>query len=249
MAVPPELNVKGRPPGPNREGGPDARKRPISTVSVNAPHVGRSTERIRVVLEENGCQPRGSGQRFRSRCPVHESHGLTLAVSQGRSGAVVKCHAQCETSEILAALGLCWDDLFDQPRERRPEWRPRRRPADDPMAELKRVLERAMLIINTRSAQHAYRERCPMPALSADERVELAEWASQEEADAHYWRVLARWAALACDEAYVREAYAQRAKWLRTGKWSDRPSHEQDMVLMTRAEDLAAAAAAEVPAA
>jgi hypothetical protein len=76
------------------------------------------------------------------------------------------------------------------------------------------------------------------PALSAAERLELAEWGSQQDADLHYWRTLARFAALACDETYVRQAYAQRAKWLRTGKRDDKPSYEQTMVLMTRQEDL-----------
>ena len=77
------------------------------------------------------------------------------------------------------------------------------------------------------------------PTLSVDERVALAEWGCQVDADAHYWRTLARWAALACDESYVRQAYTARGRWMAAGKQGDRPSHEQFMVLMTRAEDLA----------
>jgi len=204
-----------------------------------APDRGRGVERLRLALEEYGCRPRGSAQRFRATCPVHESHGSpTLAVSQGRSGALVKCHAQCETGDVLAALRLTWDDTFDQPREHPDEWRPNRRPAADPMAELKRVLRRSVSIINTRSAQQAYRERCPMPEIPAADRVALAEWGSRRDADEHYWRVMARRAALACDEKFVREAYAAWAKWLRTRNPDDKPGHEQLAVLLVRAEDL-----------
>src|ERR1035441_10359798 len=78
---------------------------------------GDATERIRVALEEHDCRPRG-GAKLRARCPVHESHGPTLAVGQGRAGAVMYCHAQCNTRGILDAIGLCMDDMFDEPRQR-----------------------------------------------------------------------------------------------------------------------------------
>src|ERR1039458_6860590 len=77
---------------------------------------GDAVERIRKALEEHDCRPRG-GTKLRARCPVHESHGPTLAVSQGRAGAVIYCHAQCATRDILDAIGLCMDDLFDEPRQ------------------------------------------------------------------------------------------------------------------------------------
>lgn len=214
-----------------------------ATIHIPAPgeprHGGRAVERIREALEAHGSRCHGPVTRFRAACPVHESHGtLTLAVSQGRTGALVKCHAQCETPEVLAALGLAVADLFDAPREAKPDWRQARTLPPDPFDGLKRVLRRSAMLINLGATQAAYRTAHPVPEVPADERVALAEWASQQDADRHYWRVMARRAALATDEAYVRGAHAQRAEWLRTGRYEDRPSPEQDVVLALRAEDL-----------
>jgi hypothetical protein len=184
---------------------------------------GDGLARLREALEEHACHPRGSDISLRARCPVHGSRGPTLAVSQGRAGALVKCHAQCATADVLTALGLSWDDLFDEPRERRADWAPRpRQPEPGPGG----VLIRALGIIGLREWHRAF----PLlPRLSAQERVELAEWGSQRDADAHYWRTLARYAALASDEDYIRRAYA-----LPPGQ----RTHEQNIVLMTRREDL-----------
>jgi hypothetical protein len=209
---------------------------PIVTDGTGKRQDGRAVERIREALEDFGSRVHGSAVRFRAVCPVHESHGSpTLAVSQGRSGALVKCHAQCETADILAALGLTMDDLFDQPRDRAASWRAWRRPPPDALDGLRRELGYAVHVMNLR-----YHEaRTPKgPALSADDRLELAEWGEKQDQDAHYWRTLAKLAALATDEAYVREAYAQRAKWLRTRKREDKPGYQQDMTLLTRHEDL-----------
>lgn len=201
---------------------------------------GRGMETLWAAVLEYGCQPRGSLVRFRCVCPAHESHGsLTMAAAQGRRGATFWCHAGCLQAEILAELGLAWSDVFDQDRERTPDWRPRPRRTEDPVAELRRVLTRAVSMINAKAAQEAWRKRHPaVPSLSADERIALAEWAEKRDQDAHFWRVWARWCLLACDEKYVREAYEQRALWLRTGKFSDKPSDEQSIVLNIRVEDL-----------
>jgi hypothetical protein len=202
---------------------PAKAKSPASVTLAGHFARGSAVERIRGALE-------GYGSR------IHESHGSpTLAVSQGRPGALVKCHAACDTADVLAALGLTWEDMFDQPRERERGWSPRWLPEPTPLAEFKRALRRAVDLMNL-----VYHEaRTPKgPALSAAERLELAEWGEKQDQDAHYWRTLARFAARACDENYVRAAYAQWTEWLRTGKWDDKPSYEQTMVLVTRAEDL-----------
>jgi hypothetical protein len=187
---------------------------------------GAAMERIREELEEHGCQPRGSNIKLRARCPVHGSRGGTLAVSQGRIGALIHCFAQCETEDVLAALGLSAQDMHDEPRESKTDWRPRPRPATGP-EQVARVIVRALGIVMLRDAIAATPKG---PPLSADERLELAEWDSQQDADAHYWRTVARYAALACDEGYVRQAYADLA--------ARRATHEQVAVLVTRAGDL-----------
>jgi hypothetical protein len=209
---------------PRREGGaPDAANVKATVIQPAA--------KLRQALEEYGCQPRGSGLKLRARCPVHGSRGGTLAVSRGQRGAVVYCHAGCETTDVLAAIGLCWDDLFDEPLEAKNTWRPRC-PAVSPGAA---VIVRALEILALRDGMAAGVQL--MPLLSPDDRVAWAEQATAQEADAHHWRTLARYAALACDEDYVRQAHAARRAWL---AGADRkPTDEQFMVLQTRAEDLA----------
>jgi hypothetical protein len=171
---------------------------------------------------------------MRARCPVHGSHGPTLAVSQGKAGAVVKCHAQCETTDVLAAIGLSMRDLYDEPRETG-QWPTRvTTRAPSPYEQVGRVLARAAVILATAEAmQDTARLR---PQLTPDERVAHAEWASQEEARHHYWATLARWAALATDRRYVRQAYRDVAAWQE--RRGPHPVWEQFMVLLFRKQDL-----------
>jgi hypothetical protein len=48
-----------------------------------------------------------------ARCPAHDDRRESLSIAQGDDGtALVKCHAGCHTSAILAVLGLKMADLF-----------------------------------------------------------------------------------------------------------------------------------------
>lgn len=185
---------------------------------------GDALARVRQAAEEHDCRPYGDGAGFRARCPVHGSRGLTLSVSQGRVGALITCFAGCEKNDVLAALGLSWDDAFDEPRQRSsPAWRPSqiRRPATA-ISRLIEVVTRAVSIINLRTELEAAEPRKP---LTAEQRIILAEEGCRRDADDHYWRTLARWHALASDDAYIRRARATRP-WTR--------SHEQHAVLLIR---------------
>lgn len=71
----------------------------------------------------------GRGPRWRAICPAHESRHRTrtLAVFEADDGRVlVKCHAGCDVSSIVGALGLDLADLFPPkpvdhaPRVRKP---------------------------------------------------------------------------------------------------------------------------------
>jgi hypothetical protein len=54
-----------------------------------------------------------SGNRWSARCPAHEDRNASLSISQtGDGAALLKCHAGCDTSEILVAIGLGLRDLF-----------------------------------------------------------------------------------------------------------------------------------------
>jgi putative DNA primase/helicase len=44
------------------------------------------------------------GGWWRCRCPVHASHGPTLALRDGEHGLIVKCWAGCDSRDVLAML-------------------------------------------------------------------------------------------------------------------------------------------------
>ncbi|PLS83446.1 MAG: hypothetical protein CYG60_21995, partial [Actinobacteria bacterium] len=62
--------------------------------------------RLEGVKESNGS--------WMALCPAHEDREPSLSVAEGEDGRVlVKCFAGCETSEIVAGLGLEIKDLFE----------------------------------------------------------------------------------------------------------------------------------------
>src|SRR5262245_27504921 len=53
------------------------------------------------------------GKGWSARCPAHDDRRASLGIAQGDDGtALVKCHAGCDTSAILAAVGMKLADLF-----------------------------------------------------------------------------------------------------------------------------------------
>jgi hypothetical protein len=51
-----------------------------------------------------------------AHCPAHDDKKRSLHISAGRNGdTVMKCHAGCETGDVLAAKGLTLADLFSEP--------------------------------------------------------------------------------------------------------------------------------------
>lgn len=66
------------------------------------------------VLERLEAVKRSSGG-WMARCPAHEDRTPSLAVSEGREGILLNCHAGCPTENVVAALGLEMGDLFYEP--------------------------------------------------------------------------------------------------------------------------------------
>lgn len=87
-----------------------------------------------------------SGDAWSVRCPAHEDQHASLSVSAGDDGTcLVKCHAGCDTSAVLAAFGLTLADLFPAKaastpvRKSRPKASgPSFRTANDAVADLER---------------------------------------------------------------------------------------------------------------
>lgn len=64
-----------------------------------------------------GVKQTGPG-RWICRCPAHEDKSPSLSIRETAEGRVLlHCFAGCETSDVLAALGLEFGDLFDKPLE------------------------------------------------------------------------------------------------------------------------------------
>lgn len=61
------------------------------------------------------------GNSARCICPAHADKKPSLSISKGNKGTVLHCMAGCETGDILAAVGMTWQDLYEEDKE--PEWR------------------------------------------------------------------------------------------------------------------------------
>ena len=74
---------------------------------------------------------RREGKKWRAKCPVHRSNGLTLAIYADTDSVGVYCFAGCHRNEILASVGLTWKDTLYRDRSLSPaekrEWAKRKR--------------------------------------------------------------------------------------------------------------------------
>lgn len=58
------------------------------------------------------------GGYWTAHCPAHDDRHSSLSISQGKGGKILlKCHAGCETSDIVGALRLQMSDLFTYERQ------------------------------------------------------------------------------------------------------------------------------------
>lgn len=63
-----------------------------------------------------------SGSGWTARCPAHDDSEPSLSVSEGDDGrALLRCHAGCDTEDVVAALGMELSDLY--PENGRPDAR------------------------------------------------------------------------------------------------------------------------------
>src|SRR5262245_16661800 len=76
-----------------------------------------------------GAKPAGKHQ-WMARCPAHQDRTPSLSISQGNTGALVRCHAGCEQRDVIDAL------------VQRGLWEGPRRPSARPSAPPRRLLER-----------------------------------------------------------------------------------------------------------
>jgi putative DNA primase/helicase len=54
-----------------------------------------------------------SGKGWIAKCPAHDDRKPSLSIDEGSDGrALLKCHAGCDNTAILASLGMKPRDLF-----------------------------------------------------------------------------------------------------------------------------------------
>ncbi len=54
-------------------------------------------------------------RRWSARCPAHDDRSPSLSVREDGTRVLFHCHAGCAPEAVLAALGLGWRDLYDDP--------------------------------------------------------------------------------------------------------------------------------------
>ncbi|MFJ8951862.1 AAA family ATPase [Streptomyces sp. NPDC102381] len=73
-------------------------------------------DRVLEALQDHGCAVRGRS----AQCPAHEDRAPSLSIGQRKdgNGVVLNCHAGCDPEDVVGALKLTMQDLFDEPMEK-----------------------------------------------------------------------------------------------------------------------------------
>jgi hypothetical protein len=71
---------------------------------------------IDVVLNRLKRVRRTGPETWSALCPAHGDRHPSLGLRQTGEGSIlIKCRANCETFDVLAAIGLSWSDLYAKP--------------------------------------------------------------------------------------------------------------------------------------
>lgn len=76
---------------------------------------GDAFERVEQALRRAGSKRNAAGDWT---CPAHADRNPSLSLNRGDCGAVLHCHAGCDKSAVVAALGITLHDLFDDQGEK-----------------------------------------------------------------------------------------------------------------------------------
>jgi hypothetical protein len=74
---------------------------------------GSGLRNVLAALEQKGSRVKQHGGYYTAQCPAHDDRMASLSITQGEKGAVLNCHARCETGDIIFALDLTWPAVFD----------------------------------------------------------------------------------------------------------------------------------------
>lgn len=76
---------------------------------------GEALQRVLRGLEHHGCRWHHQSGGIRAQCPAHDDQTPSLGVTHKDGKALVYCQTGCDTTDVLAAIGLTMADLFDKP--------------------------------------------------------------------------------------------------------------------------------------
>lgn len=83
------------------------------------------TDALRELVLPRFTAVKRSGSGWTARCPAHEDGTASLSIAAGKDQPVVlHCHAGCQPDDILAKLGLTWDQLSTSKQQVKSEWTP-----------------------------------------------------------------------------------------------------------------------------
>ena len=63
-----------------------------------------------------------SNTSYQCKCPSHSDGKASLTISEEKGTILIHCHAGCDTEDILAAVGLTFQDLGSY---QAPKWQER----------------------------------------------------------------------------------------------------------------------------
>ncbi len=86
------------------------------TVTLSTVH-GTAYDRVVQALNDYGSKGKGNAWQ----CPAHPDNNPSLSIGhrKDRKGVVLYCHVGCDPKDVVQALGLTMQDLFDEPMEKR----------------------------------------------------------------------------------------------------------------------------------
>jgi len=73
-------------------------------------------ERVLDALHNHGSIVKTNGIRAMAQCPAHDDRNPSLGILATETRAALCCYAGCKTADVIAALGLTWPDLYNNPR-------------------------------------------------------------------------------------------------------------------------------------
>jgi hypothetical protein len=78
---------------------------------------GTAYERLLDALRQHNRKVRQTrpGQAS-AQCPAHDAHDPSLSITSVEGQTLIYCHAGCDSSNVVAAVGLTMSDLYDNPR-------------------------------------------------------------------------------------------------------------------------------------